>query len=628
MQAVILAGGRGTRLAAGDEAPPKPLTNVNGLTVLDHLIGRLAPQGVDDVLLLTGYRAELVERALGDGRRHGVRIRYQVEPQPLGTAGAVAAARALLDERFVVAYGDVLADVALAPMWQAHRAHDAEVTLAVHPNDHPFDSDRVVTDRHGMVKRLARREDHAGPEAGALCNAAFYLVEKRALDLVPEGACYDFARELFPALAAAGRRLFAYRTVEYLKDMGTAERRARLEADLQSGVPERSRLAALKPAVICDRDGVLVEDRPFIARADELRMLAGVAPALARLNRAGVLAVCCTNQPVVARGALDEDGLHAIHRLLEGTLGASGAWLDGIFTCVHHPDRGFAGERADLKLACACRKPLPGLIHQAQAALGVDPRASIFVGDRTTDLEAARAAGVLGVGVLTGHACRDGKFPLAPETPLVPSLAEAVALALDTAPSWRPWIDRARSAGVVAIGGPSRAGKTLAAAALRLALEREGVACRQLSLDRFIAPRSERRAGAGVVENTRFDEAARAIAQLAAGRAALVPGYHPLTRERAPGEAVSWNRRGVLILDGVLANALALDGALHVALDADPAARAERRRAFYLWKGLDGAELEHAVSGRDEEEARVAELSRRAALRLRLDGALRLEEVS
>src|SRR5581483_2106520 len=189
-------------------------------------------------------------------------------------------------------------------------------------------------------------------------------------------------------------------------------------------------------------------DRPFIARADDLRVLPGVAPALARLNRAGVLAVCCTNQPVVARGALDEDGLH---QLLEGTLGAEGAWLDGIFTCVHHPDRGFAGERAELKIACACRKPLPGLIHQAQVALGVDPRTSIFAGDRTSDLRAARAAGMIGVGVLTGAACRDGKFPLAPETPLVPSLAEAAALLLDTAPSWRPWLDRARAARAVVI---------------------------------------------------------------------------------------------------------------------------------------------------------------------------------
>ena len=124
------------------------------------------------------------------------------------------------------------------------------------------------------------------------------------------------------------------------------------------------------------------------------------------------LAVCCTNQPVVARGALDEEGLHALHRLLEGTLGAEGAWLDAIFACVHHPDRGFAGERAELKIACRCRKPLPGLFHQAQAALGVDARASIAVGDRTTDLRAAEAAGMIAVGVLTGAACRDGKLPL------------------------------------------------------------------------------------------------------------------------------------------------------------------------------------------------------------------------
>jgi histidinol-phosphate phosphatase family protein len=630
MQAVILAGGRGTRLAAGGDdgcdAPPKPLTSVNGLTMLEHVIGRLAPQGIDDFVLLTGYRAAEIERALGDGARFGVRLRYQVEPTPLGTAGATRAARALLDERFVVAYGDVLADVDVSAMLQAHLASGAEVTLAVHPNDHPFDSDRVVTDRTGRVLKLVRREDHAGPEAGALCNAAFYVVEKRALELVSEGAPDDFARDLFPRLVAAGRALHAYRTVEYLKDMGTAERLRRVEADVREGVPERSRRGTLKPALVCDRDGVLIEDRPYIARAEDIALLPGVTQALSRLNRAHVLAVCCTNQPVVARGAIDEEGLHALHTRLEGLLGAEGAWLDGIFVCPHHPDRGFAGERADLKIACACRKPQPGLLHQARAELGMDARTSVVVGDRTADLLAARAAGMLGVGVLTGAACHDGKYPLPPETPLVPSLAEAAALLLDTAPSWRPWIDRVRAAGVVAIGGPSRAGKTLAAVALRLALAQDGVTSLHVSLDRFIRPRSERRAGAGVEENTRFDEAARAARSLAAGRAVLTPGYHPVSRERAPGEALTWDRRGVLILDGVLACGLELDGALHVALDDDPAARAERRRDFYLWKGLAGAELESAVHGRAEEEARVAALAGRAAIRLRLDGSLRLWE--
>jgi uridine kinase len=175
---------------------------------------------------------------------------------------------------------------------------------------------------------------------------------------------------------------------------------------------------------------------------------------------------------------------------------------------------------------------------------------------------------------------------------------------------------------LVAIGGPSRAGKTVAAAALRLALQREGADVLHLSLDRFIRPRSERRAHDDVAGNTRFDETERAARALAAGRSVLVPGYDPRTRERAPGEVLQWNRRGVLILDGVLANALDLDGALHLALDADAETRAARRRAFYAWKGLAGEELARAVSGRPDEEARVAELSR-----LRLDGALRLEEV-
>ncbi len=624
----MLAGGRGTRLPGApdaQDAPPKVLAPIAGLPMLEHVLGWLAREGANDVVICVGYRAEEISRAIGDGARFGIRIRYSAENSPLGTAGAVANARALLDEKFVVAYGDVLADVDLAAMWRAHARSGAAATLAVHPNDHPFDSDRVVTDVNGRVRRLVRKEDHAGPEAGALCSAALYIVERALLDGVRGDAPSDFARDLFPSLLAAGEILFAYRTSEYLKDMGTPERRARVEADVAAGAPARRRRRVPKPALLVDRDGVLVEDEPFIAHADKLRLFPGAAAALARVNRAGLPAACCTNQPVVARGLIDEAGLHALHLLMEGELGRAGAWLDGIFVCPHHPDRGFAGERPELKLECDCRKPAPGLICQAESAIGIDLRASIFVGDRTGDLGAARAAGCLGVGVLTGAACRDRARPIDAETPLVATLADAVALFLDGAPSWRPWLDDIRRAGVVAIGGPSRAGKTVAAAALGLALGGEVL---RVSLDRFIRPASLRRANAPAAERLGLDDAARAIASLTAGRATLLPGYDPLTREAAPSEVVTWNRREVLILDGILANTLDLPGAFHVSLDAPVETRAARRRAFYEWKGLAGDELERAARGHADEESLALDRARRVRLRARLDENFRLVEAA
>jgi histidinol-phosphate phosphatase family protein len=625
MHAVVLAGGRGERLAGGRAGPPKPLVPLCGLAVVEHVLGWLGSEGVTDVVMCLGHRASEIETALGDGARFGLRVTYQVEAAPLGTAGAVRAALARLGERFFVVYADVVADIDLRQMAQVHAHSGAVATLAIHPSDHAFDSDRVVTDARGDIERMIRPSDGGGPEAGALCSAALYLVERRALEWPALATPCDFARDLFPALCAAGERLHAYRTTEYLKDMGTPARLAQVEADLAAGIPRALRRSAQRPAVLLDRDGVLVEDAGHLRRGDAPRLLPGAAAALRRLNQARVLAVCCTNQPVIARGEQDEDGLFAVHRLLEGMLANDGAWLDAIYTCPHHPERGFAGERADLKIACRCRKPLPGLLLQALAELGFDRRRSLVIGDRTTDLVAARAAGILGVGVRSGAACRDGRHPLAPETPIVADVGAAVSIALDTVPSWRSWLDAARAAGTIVLGGPSRAGKTIAAAALGLALGALGIDTLHLSLDRFILPYANRTPGMGVAERTRFELAARAIARLETGAAVLVPGYDPLRRTGAPGQVVQRDGRSVLILDGVLANQLEIRGALHVALDAVPEVRRSRRRTFYAWKGLEHAALDAVTRDDDEEEAAVARACRRASLHLVLGDALRLE---
>ncbi|HWE28706.1 MAG TPA: HAD-IIIA family hydrolase [Polyangia bacterium] len=552
MQALVLAGGRGTRLHERG-APPKVLTPLAGLPMLTHVIGRLAAEGVDDIVALIGHRGDEVAAALADARL-GVRVRWRVEANELGTAGALEAARELCAERFFVVMADVLADVDLRALMAAHRRTEAWATLVAHPNDHPFDSDRLVTDASGRVIRIVRPSQTAGIDAGALCNAGLHVVERAALDFIGATPC-DLTAALWPALIAAGKRVVAYRTAEYLKDMGTPERRARVDADLRAGVPARMRRGAFRPAVLFDRDGTLVEDRPHIARAEDLVPIGGAGAALRRLNEARIATALVTNQPAIARGELDEDGLHRLHTLLEGQLARDGGgWLDALFVCPHHTDAGFAGERPELKIECDCRKPRPGLLHQACVALSADRRATVMVGDRTADLEAARAAGVLAIGVSTGAACRDGRHPVAAETPLVPSVAEAVALVLDTAPSWRPWLERARRAGAVALAGPPGSGTTVVAAGLRLALGAEGVGSLHVSLERFVAR------GLGI------DVARQAMVALADGESVLLPGYDPIARAPAPSTIARWDRRDVLIVEGVHAHEAAPSGALAVAL--------------------------------------------------------------
>jgi histidinol-phosphate phosphatase family protein len=189
--------------------------------------------------------------------------------------------------------------------------------------------------------------------------------------------------------------------------MGTPERLAKVEGDLQNGTVARKSGRKPRTAVFLDRDGTLNVEKGHLARPDDLELFPGVGPSIRSLNRAGIPAIIITNQPVIARGEADFADVDAIHRRLENLLAKDGAFVDAIFYCPHHPDKGFEGERPELKVACACRKPAPGLVDRACEMFSIDRAKSWFVGDSGRDLECAKNAGLQPVLVQTGAAGRD-----------------------------------------------------------------------------------------------------------------------------------------------------------------------------------------------------------------------------
>src|ERR1051325_5990979 len=142
-QLIILAGGKGTRLKDRLGDLPKPMIPVGGKPLLEHQVELAKKFGFTNLVFFVHYRADLIEKYFGDGKRFGVQIRYILERDPLGTAGAVLAGFDLLAERFVVIYGDTMVNVDLKRLWHAHEQHRADATLLLHPNDHPLDSDLV-----------------------------------------------------------------------------------------------------------------------------------------------------------------------------------------------------------------------------------------------------------------------------------------------------------------------------------------------------------------------------------------------------------------------------------------------------------------------------------------------------
>lgn len=415
-QAVILAGGKGTRLAAKLGGLPKPLVPVCGVPLLQRQIEDLRAQGFDRVLVLVNHRAEAIRDFIGSHADFGIAIDIVDDGEPRGTAGAVLAAQARLADRFLVMYGDTLVGVDLQAFWQAHEQSGADATLFLHPNDHPADSDLVEVDADGRIQRFWPYPHDASAYRRNLVNAALYVVERAALARVadlPQPA--DFAKDVFPALLAARRHLQGYESFEYIKDLGTPARLEQGETALSSGLVDRARLDRPQHAVFIDRDGTLNRPAGFIARPDDLHLYPFAPGAVKALHAAEYRTIVITNQPVVARGDCSLEELALIHAKLESELGRAGAFLDGLHVCPHHPDGGYAGERPELKIRCDCRKPGTAMIEAARRRFNVDLAASWMVGDTTVDMLCARRAGLRSILVETGEGGRDGKYDAAPD---------------------------------------------------------------------------------------------------------------------------------------------------------------------------------------------------------------------
>jgi D,D-heptose 1,7-bisphosphate phosphatase len=605
---------------------PKPLARVCGKTLLGRQFEMLARQGFGDVVLLTGHGAEQIANYCGDGAAWGLKVRCFAERTPRGTAGAVIDHLGELAERFVVMYGDTVLEIDLARLTAAHVRHNADATIFLHPNDHPFDSDIVEIDSGGFVRALHPYPHPAGKRLPNLVNAALYIVERNSLvDLTGLPDRPDFAKHVFPQMLDRGNRLFGYRSPEYIKDAGTPERLAKVARDIETGRVDSLSLRAPAPAIFLDRDGVLNDNDGYVSRPEQLGLFPGVAEAVARLNHTHYRSVVITNQPVIARGDCTEDGLAEIHVKLDSLLARDKAYIDRLYYCPHHPDGGYPGEVARLKIACACRKPETGLVDRAVDDLNINVSESWFIGDSTTDMELSRRRNMRFMLVRTGLAGRDGKYPGRPDFVALdlpaalefilgawPAIREA---ARDLAASIRP-------GQVVAIGGLARSGKSSIASELKYALRERSISAVIAPLDNWLRPESERRPG--VLGRYDMDGLEEALARLIFERSAVAtPRYDRLTRVSLPnGETIAAGPDDVIILDGIpslLSEKLAAMASLRLFAECSEGERRRRFEREYVWRGLHKNDIEMVYEQRNQDEAPLVRANaKQADLVLRL----------
>lgn len=367
-QAVILAGGRGTRLLPLTATRPKPMIEFHGRPFLEYLLEQLRDQGVNRILLLLGYLPDVIKDYFGNGERFGVSIEYGVTDVNDETGTRLRAARHLIDPVFLLLYCDNYLPFSFDAMWKRWGEIEGDALVTVYANEDNYTRSNLRVDSDGRVAvydKSRSAENLQGVDIG------YMLVRRDVIDLIPAGNP-SFEATVYPQLIGQ-RRFFGFLTRHRYYSVGDHKR-----------LPLTEEFLCSRRTLLLDRDGVLNRKRPkgeYVRSWRDWEWLDGALEALRMLRQSGFRVVLLTDQPGIADGVMTERDLADIHRRMRDDVERAGGHIDAIFHCPHGQDAG-----------CWCRKPAPGMLYQAQRTLHLDLTKALYVGDDECDQRSAAAA--------------------------------------------------------------------------------------------------------------------------------------------------------------------------------------------------------------------------------------------
>lgn len=392
-QAVIIAGGLGSRLAKNGIVTPKPLLKVGGRSLIEWQILNLEREGINEILLLLGLHSSQIVSHVNYIKKHfSVSIRFIVEGSPLGTGGALLNAKEFLDEIFVVLYGDLLVDCNLNRLLSDAEASEYG-SIGIRPSDHPLDSDLVQTNHINDILKIHPKPNSADSHRMNLAMTGLMCLKKNLLAEIVnslEFANFDLEKNLISPTVNSKGGFKATRLTGFIKDLGTVNRLGNAEKLWIS----RSMTNKRKKAVVLDRDGVINTFVGDITNLEQFRIVEDLVQSIKILRNQNFKIFVATNQPGIAKGFLNWDQLSSLHGSVDMILSSNGLLLDGWYICPHHPEKGFPGEILELKIDCNCRKPKDGLIRQINEDFPLDLEKSWFVGDQLSDFHLANSVGL------------------------------------------------------------------------------------------------------------------------------------------------------------------------------------------------------------------------------------------
>ncbi len=367
-QAVILAGGLGTRLRPITDTIPKPMVPVNGRPFLEYLVEMLKENGIKEIVLCLGYLPEKITEHFWDGSKFGIKISYSISEVENETGKRLKLAEPLLDQKFLLMYCDNYWSLQLEKMIEAFEKHDAPFMMTVYTNKYGITKNNVLVGENNYVVKY----DQSRQDSNLNCvDIGFMIVDKSVLNLIGDENC-NFEAKVYPILVE-NHKIVAFKTDHRYYSISTPEK-LQLTEDFMKP----------KKFIILDRDGVINKKPPradYVKKWSEFEFLPESIEGMKLLKDNGFKIIIATNQPGIARGVMTKEDLEDVHENLKSVLSERGVTIDRIYVCDHGWNDG-----------CDCRKPNAGLLFQAANDFKFDLTKTFYIGDDERDMEAGKRA--------------------------------------------------------------------------------------------------------------------------------------------------------------------------------------------------------------------------------------------
>ena len=371
-QAVILAGGLGTRLRPFTNEHPKPMYRFNNKPFIEYLVEQVKSFGIKNIVILLGYKAQEIQDYLGDGGQYGLKIEYSVTPVEYETGNRLLSVRELLCDRFLLMYCDNYCPIDFDKLVRDAYKNDAAIQITAYTNRDNYTKDNLLIATDGKVEVYDKKRETLGLKG---VDIGYAIIKKETLDLLDSNSgIVNFEKEVYPQCVAQGE-LFATSVEHRYYSIGSWNR-----------IELTEQFFSESKTIFLDRDGTLNVRPPkacYVESPEEFVWLSGAKEAIQKLKENGYRLILVSNQPGISRGNLSVDTLNAIHDKMQADLRQeTGYEIDAMYYCPHNWDE-----------ECECRKPKPGMLYEAQKEYSLNLRKCILIGDDDRDIQAGKAAG-------------------------------------------------------------------------------------------------------------------------------------------------------------------------------------------------------------------------------------------